>query len=143
VKQPEKPEKRLIAIALALAMISYFYMNYSLKSDKSRIQDQSYKLLRMTAKRVPVKVRFAATPPQGYRLDIDRVVTNPKEVMIIGPDALLSEKVSAETAIIDVSQTTRKTTKAIPLESVAGIHLAGEPNLVEVTIPVEKLGSDR
>lgn len=142
MKSGDKPEKRLVLVALALAAISYFYMNYSLKSDKVRIQDQSYKLLRMTAKRVPVKVRFASTPPQGYRLDLDRVVTIPKDVMIIGPDALLSEKVSAETAIIDVSQTTRKITKAIPLESVAGIHLAGEPSLVEVVIPVEKLGSD-
>ena len=50
----------------------------------------------------------------------------------------MEEADTAETALVDVSENTKTVTKKIPLESVAGIHLAGEPYSVEVTIPIEK-----
>jgi hypothetical protein len=59
-------------------------------------------------------------------------------VIVIGPEALLEEADTAETALVDVSENTKSVTKKIPLESVSGIHLAGEPYIIEATVPIEK-----
>ena len=58
---------------------------------------------------------------------------------MVGPEALLEEASSAETALVDMSENTKTSVKKIPLESVAGIHLSGEPYLVDVTVPIEKI----
>ncbi len=139
MKLPDKQNWNFVFIALILALITYAYTNHLVKDVTNSISDPSYKLIKLTAKTVPVKVRFASSPPEGYRLVADRVQVNPPKVTLIGPEALLDETASAETAIIDISQTKRKITKSIPLESVAGIHLSGESQVVEVTIPIEKL----
>ena len=91
-----------------------------------------------TAKKLPVKARLATAPPEGHQVLMDQIAAVPAQVIVIGPEALLEEAETAETALIDVSENTRTVTKKIPLESVAGIHLAGEPYQVEVTVPIEK-----
>ena len=126
------------AIALALALITYAYLSQMARNN-AESQDASYKLIKLTAKKVPVHVRIASVPPEGYRLIQDRVSVSPTHVTVIGPEALLEEASNAETAIIDISQTTRKIVKSIPLESVSGVHLSGEPQIVDVTIPIEKI----
>ncbi len=77
--------------------------------------------------------------PEGYCIVEDQVVTAPSPVIVIGPEALLEEARTAETAIVDVSENAKTVTKKIPLESVAGVHLSGQPYLVGVTVPIEKL----
>ena len=143
MRPPAKRNRALLVVALILALITYTYVNHALQQSEKRFQDPSYRLIKLTAKTVPVKVRFASNPPEGYRLLVKRVTVKPSKVTLIGPEALLEETASAETAILDISQTTRKITKAIPLESVAGIHLGGEPYIVEVTVPIEPLEGGR
>jgi len=129
----------LAVIALVLSLITYGYVRDGIRRSETKTYDPSYKLLKLTAKAVPVKVRFASNPPEGYRLISAKVVVNPSTLVVIGPEALLDDASSAETAIIDISQSTQKTVKRIPIESVSGTHLAGEHYMVEVVIPIEKI----
>jgi len=127
--------------ALISAVLTYFYINgeiHNAEKEKT-VSDPSYKLIKLTAKNLPVNVRLATAPPDGYRLLADQVSTQPSRVIVVGPEALLEEASIAETALVDVSENTKTTTKKIPLESVAGIPLSGTPYTVEVTIPLEKI----
>ena len=67
----------------------------------------------------------------------------PGQVMVVGPEALLEEATTAETSIVDISESVKTVTKKIPLESVSGIHLIGQPHLVEVTVPIEKIPAEK
>ncbi|MGH7197371.1 MAG: hypothetical protein ACREH5_01355 [Candidatus Omnitrophota bacterium] len=124
--------------ALLCAAATYFYVHQEIAESEKKIQDPSYKLIKLTAKKLPVKARLAASPPEGHRIVMDQIAAVPAQIIVIGPEALLEEADTAETALVDVSDNTKTVTKKIPLESVAGIHLAGEPYLVEVTVPIEK-----
>lgn len=130
-------------VALFLAVTTYYYIR-DLQEDRARSPiDPSYKLIKLTAKSVPIKVRFASNPPQGYRLIEEKVVVDPSTVVVIGPEALLEEASFAETSILDISRTNRKLFKDIPLESVAGIRLGGESYKVDVVVPIEKIDVNR
>ena len=133
----------LAVAALVLAVLTYLYVQDSLRRSQAKTYDASYKLIKLTTKSVPVKVRFASNPPEGYRLISEKVSVTPNRIIVIGPEALLEETTSAETAIMDISESTRKVVKSVPVESVAGVHLAGEPYMVEVVVPIEKLDVNR
>ncbi|MBI4352291.1 MAG: YbbR-like domain-containing protein [Candidatus Omnitrophica bacterium] len=128
-------------LALALAVLTYFYVRNEIMTLESqrRATDPSYKLIKLTAKSLPLKVRLAAGPSEGHRIIEDKVSSHPARVIVIGPEALLEEAFMAETALVDVGDSAKTVTRRIPLESVAGIHLVGEPYNVEVTIPIEKV----
>jgi YbbR domain-containing protein len=126
-------------IALFLAVITYYYVLEGIHRAEMKTYDPSYELIKLTAKTVPIKVRFASNPPEGYRLIPAKVDISPPTLVVIGPEAILEKASSAETAIIDISQTTKKTVKRIPIESVAGFHLSGEDYYVDVVIPIEKI----
>ncbi len=129
----------LKVLALAFALATYFYIHNEIESAARKAPDPSYKLIKLTSKTLPVKARLATAPLQGYRIVEDLVVVSPKQVIVVGPEALLEEASNAETALIDVSEFTKTTSKKIPLESVAGIHLTGNSYLVDVTVPIEKI----
>ena len=127
-------------MALAAAIPAYFYIrNEIAHTEQKNISDPSYKLIKLTAKSLSVKVRLETSPPEGYRILDDRVAISPDHIVVIGPEALLESAQTAETAIVDVSETTKTINKKIPIESVAGIHLAGQSYTVDVTVPVEKI----
>lgn len=136
---PSKQDRGLWVIALALAIITYSYVNQSIQKSKIRTTDPSYKLIKLSAKTVPVTVRFASAPPEGYKLLTNRVSKTPETVTLIGPEALLDETQSADTAIIDISQNTKKTIRVVPIETVAGLKIGGDPIMIEVTVPIEKI----
>jgi len=126
--------------ALGCAVLTYFYIHQEIITvDERKGQDPSYKLIKLTAKNLPIKARLAASPPEGYRILVDEVRTAPAHIVVIGPEVLLEEADNAETGLVDVSEHTKTTIKKIPVENVAGIHLTGEPTIVEVTIPIEKI----
>ena len=143
MKLLQKREVGLLLISLVLAIVTYLYVRDSIRRNETKSHDPSYKLIKLTAKSVPVKVRFTSKPPEGYRLVQEMVTVNPSRIVVIGPEALLEGASSAETAIMDISQSTKKIIKSIPVESVSGIHLAGEPYSVEVVVPIEQLQSNR
>ena len=127
-------------LSLVVAVGAYFYIHHEIEAaEKKNSGDSSYRLIKLTAKSLPVKVRLETQPPDGYRIIEDRVVTSPSRVMVIGPEALLESATAAETSIVDISGTTNTVTKKVPLESVSGIHLTGQPNMIEVTVPIEKI----
>lgn len=128
--------------ALISAIVTYFYLHNEISETEKKAQDPSYKLIKLTAKNLPLKVRLATDAAEGYRILADQVSSNPSQVIVVGPEALLEEAFTAETSLVDVSQSTATVTRKIPLESVAGIHLAGEPYTVEVTVPIEKVESE-
>ena len=129
--------------ALICAIVTYLFISNELANEsQSRTADPSYKLIKLTAKSLPVKVRFAAEPPTGYKLLIENVKIEPAKVTVIGPEALLDDAFNAETSLIDLSENTTTVTKKVPLESVAGTHLTGEAYLVEVTAPIEKIETE-
>ncbi|MBP9733397.1 MAG: YbbR-like domain-containing protein [Candidatus Omnitrophica bacterium] len=142
MRQSSRLDWKYILIALALAAITYAYLNRMIQKT-AESQDSSYKLIKLTAKTVPVHVRVASSAPAGYRIVDQRITVEPSRVTVVGPEALLEDASVAETAIIDVGQATHKITKSIPLESIAGVHLGGEPMFVDVTIPIEKLEEAR
>ncbi|MBI3252775.1 MAG: YbbR-like domain-containing protein [Candidatus Omnitrophica bacterium] len=126
--------------ALAAALLTYFYIHNEIENAERReTRDPSYKLIKLTAKKLPVNARLATSAPEGYRIVEGKVATNPAEIVVVGPEALLEGAVSAQTALIDVSESTKTVVKKIPIETVAGVPLAGEPYLVETTVPIEEV----
>ncbi len=128
----------LKVLALFSAIVSYIFIHNEMYNIRTTGADPSYKLLKLTAKSLPLKVRLGTEPPDGYQIIEEQVVSRPSHVIVIGPEALLEEAGSAETALIDVSESTKTVTKRIPLESVAGTHLTGVPYTVEVVVPIRK-----
>lgn len=128
-------------VAFLVALLTYFYIHNEIRSKERRIAlvDPSYKLIKLTAKNLPIKVRFETAPPAGYRIVEDQVIVTPPQVTAIGPEAMLEETVSAQTSVVDVSEYTKTITKQVPLESVAGIHLVGKPYMVIATVPIERI----
>ena len=127
-------------MALVVAIPAYFYIKSEItRTEQKNVSDPSYKLIKLTAKSLPVKVRLETSAPEGYRVVDDKVSASPDHIVVIGPEALLESAQTAETGIVDVSETTKTINKKIPIESVAGIHLAGQSYTVDVTVPVEKI----
>ena len=56
--------------ALIAATLTYFYINGQITNaeKEKKVLDPSYKLIKLTAKNLPVKVRIATSPPDGYRI---------------------------------------------------------------------------
>ncbi len=135
----------LKVIALVFAVLGYFYIHNEIRNAEMEkgATDSSYKLLKLTAKTLPVKLRLETSPPDGYRIVDSKVSTDPSRVTVIGPEALLDESSVAETAILDTSENTKTLVKRIPLESVGGIHITGDPYFIEVTVPIEKIAEDK
>jgi YbbR domain-containing protein len=130
-------------LALVFAVATYFYIHHEIENREKKQTDPSYKLIKLTAKNLPIKVRLATSPPEGYRIVEEKLVKTPQQVVVVGPEALLEEVDTAETALVDVSENTKTVTKKIPLESVAGIHLSDTLYTVEVTVPIEKIDSSK
>jgi hypothetical protein len=129
--------------ALVMAVLSYGLIRSELaRNDAKSVTDPSYKLIKLTAKSLPVNVRIESAPPAGFSIDDDSIRVNPQAIVAIGPEALLDGASNAQTAIIDVSESTKTITRKIPIESIAGIHIAGSPFAVEVTVPIRKIVSD-
>ncbi len=129
--------------SLAMAVATYFYIHHAIDvAEKRNTTDASYRLIKLTAKSLPVRARLETQPPDGYRVLEDRVQTSPSQIIVVGPEALLEEATAAETSIIDISESTKTVTKKIPIESVAGTHLTGAPYQIEVTIPIEKIAPE-
>ncbi len=128
--------------ALLMAIATYFYIHREIETtEKKSTTDASYRLIKLTAKNLPVKVRLETQPPDGYRIIEDRVLVSPAEVMVIGPEALLETASAAETTLVDISESKRTVVKKVPLESVAGNHLTGRPHMIEVTVPIEAVSA--
>ncbi len=139
MRQLHKNDWLLAIVALFLSVMTYHYVRDNIRRAESKNYDPSYELIKLTAKSVPIKVRIASLPPEGYRLIEAKIEKNPESLVVIGPEALLEKASSAETAILDISQTTKRVVKRVPIESVAGIHLAGEDYTIEVVLPIEKI----
>ena len=126
--------------ALIVAVLTYFYIHNEIRSrEEQNAEDPSYKLIKLTAKSLPIKVRLDPALPTGYRALEDQIAVLPQSVMVIGPEALFEDAQSAETSMVDVSEYTKTIIKHVPLESVAGVHVTGEPMTVIVTVPIEKI----
>lgn len=128
----------LKGLALISAIMTYVFIHNEMYNIRTASSDPSYKLLKITAKSLPVKVRLGTDPPEGYQILEDQVFVRPTHIMVVGPEALLDEASNAETALIDVSENTKTVVKRIPIESVAGTHVSGSSYTVEVTVPIKK-----
>ncbi len=128
--------------AFVVALLTYNYIHHEIYNVEKNATDASYKLIKLTAKNLPVKIRLETTPPEGYRLVEDKISVTPAQVTVVGPEALLEDAWNAETALVDVSENTKGVTKRIPLEGVAGIRLVGDPYFVEVNVPIEKIETE-
>src|SRR5688572_24132269 len=91
----------LKVLALASAIITYYYIHNEMYQIKRPPTDPSYRLIKLTAKKLPLKVRLATEPPEGYEIEEAGVKANPTHIIVIGPEALLDESSSAETALVD------------------------------------------
>lgn len=129
----------LKVIALALSLLTYFYIHEIIDRSEKKTIDPTYRLFKPTARNLPIRVRLATAPADGYRIVSEKVTANPAKIFAVAPEVMLDSTPGAETALIDVSQSTSTVIKKIPLDNVAGIPLTGEPYMVEVTIPIEKI----
>ena len=129
--------------ALGLALLTYAFIQSELrvKEKERKDLDPSYKLIKLTAQNIPIKARIAGGPAEGYRVLVDEVAVHPDHVVAIGPEALLQEASSCETALVDASEHTKTFTRSVPLESAAGIHLSGKEYFVDVTVPIQSVDS--
>jgi hypothetical protein len=122
--------------------LTFIYIQNEIHRSQRSVSDPSYKLIKLTAKSLPLKVRLGTNPPDGYRLLSGQVVASPNRIVVIGPEALLDSAFTAETSMVDISENTHTVVKKVPIENIAGIHLTGEPYVVDVTIPIEKMDEE-
>lgn len=127
--------------ALFFALLTYFHVNKEILREESRTIDPSYKLIKLTTKTLPIIPRVGTTPADGYQVRLNEVAAKPAQIVVVGPEKLLEEASSADTAMIDISENTKTVVKKISLESIAGVNLSGEPYLIDVTIPIDKIGA--
>lgn len=126
--------------ALVAALLTYVYIQNEIRNtSRHNSYDASYKLLKLTAKTLPVEPRLGVAAAEGHWILEHEVSVSPALVTVIGPEVMLQDAESAQTSLLDVSEYTREVTKQVPLESVAGIHLTGEPYMISVTVPIEKI----
>lgn len=127
--------------ALSCAVITYLYIHHEIgiKESEKKSNDASYKLIKLTAKKLPVKVRLATAPMEGYRIIDEKISMFPQQIVVVGPEALLEGASDAETGLIDVSESTKTVTRNVAIQTVAGISLTGEPLDIQVTVPIEKI----
>lgn len=129
--------KWMIALlSFVVAVITYFFANNEVVRT-TQATDPSYKLIKPIAKKLPVKVRLVSSTPDGYRLIEDGISTRPAEVIVIGPEAMLEAASTVETALLDISEAKQTVRRSVQLDRVAGMHLSGDPYLIEVVIPIE------
>ncbi|OGW90998.1 MAG: hypothetical protein A3D28_01870 [Omnitrophica bacterium RIFCSPHIGHO2_02_FULL_63_14] len=124
--------------ALVLAVVTYFFINKDMMDKQRQAIDPSYKLLKMTSRNLEVRVRIASSPPSGYRIPQGSIRVEPGRLLVVGPEALLEDAV-VETSLIDVSEAVKPFKRRVPLESVAGIRVSGDPYTAEVMVPIEKI----
>lgn len=131
-------------LALLLAVITYFYVQTERENAYhgtvvTRDREASGKSTRWFTKTVPIHARLKGNPAPEYRVIMDRVSRSPSQITLVGSQTALESVNKVETGWIDISGCSKTFVKKVPLENIGSIRLNGEENMVEVTIPVEKI----
>lgn len=129
----------LKVLALALAVVTWFYINgelnrLALEESMGIKGGVPYKI---AAKTLPIVADVRGKVIAGYRVDTDRIIITPQVCNVIGVKRLLDKVDVIKTIPIYVGEYTKTATIRVSLESPAkGIKLVDR--YASVVIPIEK-----
>ena len=124
---------------MVLAIITWFYINRELTKLKSEEEKAIISMLQyeIISKKLPIQLSIVGEVRDGYELVVDGIAVDPETIVVIGPEKILNEVISARTMPIDISEYTKDVIKQIELAPIAeGITL--KDSFVKVRIPILK-----
>ncbi|MGE4357295.1 MAG: CdaR family protein [Candidatus Omnitrophota bacterium] len=126
-------------ISLALAILSWFYINNEIIQSKQRDKVTLVwdKELNLEVRELPVRVNIKGAPPPGYVFVESKLVVNPARCKVVGKKFILDTLAYVETEAVDIRTFTKPTIVKTTLRSLPNVIIPeGE---VELTIPIEKV----
>ncbi|MDD4956135.1 MAG: YbbR-like domain-containing protein [Candidatus Omnitrophica bacterium] len=133
-------------IALVLAIATWFYVFDLVNSDsflqKSDDAEEAFFRNKFTMKELQIKPVFYGKSPDGYRVIFDKVVLDPSELAVFGPDNVLAGITELRTQKIDLNEYTRSTRLRVGIDADSGL-LKLEDKVIDVYLPVESVSGKR
>jgi len=126
-------------LALALAIITWFYINGELNrlALEESMGIKGGIPYRIAAKTLPIVADVRGNVIPGYRIDTDRIMITPQVCNVIGVKRLLDKVDVIKTVPVYVGEYTKTATIRVSLESPAkGIKLVDR--YASIVIPIEK-----
>ena len=129
-------------ITLIFAVATWFYVFDLVNTDSFLKQKESIEDLlgeyEFILKEVPVKPVFYGKSPEGYRVIFDKVIVEPNEVSIFGPEEIISNIEELKTEKIHLGEYTRSI--KLSLGVVSNIeNLKVQDNMIDVYLPIEAI----
>ncbi|MFA6142702.1 MAG: hypothetical protein WC738_05370 [Candidatus Omnitrophota bacterium] len=129
--------------AFILTLALWFYIVSELhkgSEEDQRLLNNVFPRENMSAKKLTIKPVFTGKTRYGYAMDSERVVVVPEYCIVVGTKALLENITYAYTLPIDIGMASWTFTKSVALSPIApGVYM--EETLVQVVVPIEKVGS--
>jgi len=131
-------------ITLIFAIATWFYVFDLVNTDSFLQQKESIEDLlseyQFILKEVPVKPVFYGKSPEGYQVMFDKVIVEPNEVSIFGPEEIIANIEELKTEKIYLGEYTRSV--KLSLGIVSNIeNLKVQNNIIDVYLPVEAVPS--
>jgi len=131
-------------ITLIFAIATWFYVFDLVNTDSFLQQKESIEDLlgeyQFILKEVPVKPVFYGKSPEGYQVMFDKVIVEPNEVSIFGPEEIITNIEELKTEKIYLGEYTRSV--KLSLGIVSNIeNLKVQNNIIDVYLPVEAISS--
>lgn len=129
----------LKAISLALAVATWFYVEWTLAKIKKEKETAITSMLQyeVISKRLPVELTIAGTVAGDYEIIKEGISINPPSIVVVGPKALLEDIDTLKTVPIDISEFTKEVKRAIFLAPMSNGLVLKELS-VDVTVPIRK-----
>jgi len=128
---------KIFSLALAIFTWAYVISELGRSVEEKRMELYDVFPYRMTSKYVYVKPSFVGKPVKGYVIVHDKVVVFPKQILIMGPKAIVEDLMYLKTEPINVSEYTKSFTRSVPLAPVGNFMVPKES--ISVTVPIEKI----
>lgn len=133
-------------ISLILAIATWFYIFDLVNSDsvvqRTETVEDVFARYKFIMKEVPVKPVYFGRSPDGYRIDLDKVVIKPAMVAVFGPEDLIGEVNELRTDKINLGEYTRSAQIRLGLQSDTKF-LQLQDKMVDVFLPVESVEQDK
>jgi len=127
-------------ICLILAVVTWFYVFDIISTDsylkKKETAEDVMARYKFAMKEVPVKPVFTGKSPEGYRVNYDKIIIEPKNISVFLPEELLEDINEVRTESIDIGEYTRSTWLKQGIETDSDtLHFDNQ--VISVYIPVE------
>ncbi|MDD4013162.1 MAG: YbbR-like domain-containing protein [Candidatus Omnitrophica bacterium] len=128
-------------LSLVLAVATWFYVfdfiDYDSLQGKKDTLEQMFARYSFETVDMPVKPLFSGKSPSGYRINFEKVITEPSSMVVFGPAEVFKMVKELRTDPIDISEYTKSVKISCGIQSESRF-LRLKDKVVNVYLPVEK-----